>query len=1425
MATLFVATFGLAQKASGDGFVLVSGDEVLGWCDHGTYDPNNMPPMLKDMLARYPKPVEVKPRKAVRKVQAAYDVVKPLIKTQWSQWSPYNDQCPKGCPTGCVITAIAQIMNYWQWPETGFGTHTHSGIDVTIDYSKRHYDWKNMEQPQNVAQLMLDLGVAFDAAYKPDGTSCSGLAALGEHFRYKPDFKRVSADIESYMMSELEAGRPLYYDAQPDNPDPLKENTGHALICDGYNSDRYFHFNYGWGGQYDGYYSLGLLYKYNRYPGVVGGIMPDNSLLFDIGSMSYAVNVAGEAELRECKLQSGDVTIPDEVTHEGKTYPVTRIATNAFPANKKFGTIKIGNNVREIAPKAFIAVGINTLVIGDKVEDVGDQAFAASGIRTLTIGKSVKRIGKQAFYANSLNTVNCYSEAFEVDDDAMGMTQITDGEWLKNITKLGEGALAGTKLSSPVFGKLVEVGPVALGSLNIVNVTFPKTLRHISPDAFKYSRVYGVTIDKENPWLCTNGYETVIMNKAKTSVEMTVNIQMWDGEASVPEGVLKMKNGSVAYNTTHVKLPATIIDVDGAFSNAKSLTFVTCKSTEPPVLTDASFPDEIFERNTWLIVPKGCYDAYSKAPGWRRFKDIQDYLEDVPETPAPQMTMTVHRPDGVQSVDMTEVKNMSLTENALIVNGQETWLGDIDSLTWNHSFQYDAAETFTVNDSVRTAEAQSCTVTLDEAVLGDDATLSVRSSLVCPLKVPGSRIGEAVEVCLTDKNGKEIHELSGTMEIRIPLALGEDEAAGAVWYNHAAGRWDPVNGTYDAQTGEMVIKTNHLSTFEAFTIADKNTRAAKLVRGYIPDSDTPLSEVARNMQRIVSDPLPLTAAADFYANDVSTMTQLGNDFTFNALQSLGLESEMLGDFSKSVGQFGTLWSIYQVCRASYQGADEQVAGGTLKLMLGKALEIAGDLLSSSIMSASMASVAFIDYSLNRFAQEAWSGRKDIYKAGFDLYYSKKGREIANPAPGKGFRTAPDWFNLFYPVIKKGALDAQGLQKWIDDEVTKYCREYWEDEDAQTFCMTYAHDKMGYSYGGGLNSKIMNELSEELRGNLYNGTLVSVFRSIKQHRENDAYDEASQYFDDYIDWMNRVVHVKISDSKLKDGKSEYAGFKVRFKDVPLAVKDPELWECTLDEKGAGHISFRLFAYLDAGFKPTLVLVNAKDEELLTYDFTMDKSGKYVMAKIDLNEGGVEVPAEDGWKYEITPLYAVDEDGKDSDLLYADDVAQGINKALSVNRNLVIAKDGSFSINEEGVKISGNIDVKSHSGSGTFTLDTQTDFVNEISEEEIFDFYASVFVKDQELKPAPRTIIKAFTAKHQISGTVTVGYSEKAQQYVLRFVGEGPFTLNGERYTTDSSVWVWDEKNQYVVGYTEKKLDSEPVSVPSGTIKMDCELLYE
>lgn len=276
-----------------NGFVIVSNDDafppVIGYSQEAFS--SDMPPGLNWYLGAAEESMRVilagnARYKTVTPPSGFPESVDPFVTSTWDQGNPYNKFCPGGngtssrlYPTGCVATALAQIMYYHKYPEVGIGDHQYSfkpqsgvGRILSANFGETHYDWANMldnyskgytdEQANAVATLMLHCGVAVEMGYTASGSGSYGQeACLGikKFFGYNKNARLYTRDYytaELWMQmiyKELNLKRPIYYNGVSTG------SGGHAFVIDGYDKEGFVHVNWGWGGKSDGFFDIALL--------------------------------------------------------------------------------------------------------------------------------------------------------------------------------------------------------------------------------------------------------------------------------------------------------------------------------------------------------------------------------------------------------------------------------------------------------------------------------------------------------------------------------------------------------------------------------------------------------------------------------------------------------------------------------------------------------------------------------------------------------------------------------------------------------------------------------------------------------------------------------------------------------------------------------------------------------------------------------------------------------------------------------------------------------------------------------------------------------------------------------------------------------------------------------------------------------------
>lgn len=317
-------SFYVFDNASGPGFVIVAGDDlakpVLGYSFENEFVVEGMPENVKAWmdgleeavsLARSnPSAFNVPASSAVGNVVLKYETAK------WNQNAPYNNLCPldggSRSVTGCVATAVAIVMRYHKWPDSGEGTipaYTTSskGIGVSAIELGYEYDWDNMPltypqygytsaQAQAVARLMADCGAMLAMDYTADSSG-----APSENIPFALDtFMKYDGSIGLYnrayytddqwhamIQKELSENGPVMYSGHNDA-------SGHAFVLDGYTDNGYYSLNWGWGSHCDGYYTLDAL---NPSDQGIGG-SDEGYNLFQTAVLNVKKEEGGSSDLR-----------------------------------------------------------------------------------------------------------------------------------------------------------------------------------------------------------------------------------------------------------------------------------------------------------------------------------------------------------------------------------------------------------------------------------------------------------------------------------------------------------------------------------------------------------------------------------------------------------------------------------------------------------------------------------------------------------------------------------------------------------------------------------------------------------------------------------------------------------------------------------------------------------------------------------------------------------------------------------------------------------------------------------------------------------------------------------------------------------------------------------------------------------------------
>ena len=306
-----------------EGFVIVASDDrvqpILAFSDEGAFVSENMPDHIRFFLDGYTDEIQYtidNQQNADIEIQQQWEqllsdtslvpkdgtvIVRPLLGgNKWNQTRYYNNLCPADATgnvaygghaaVGCGALVMGQVMRYWQYPTTGTGSHSYNSSNygtLSANFGATTYHYESMTDQltlsnhpdscmEAIATLLYHCGVAVNMNYGPSASVANSnkiVSALSTYFRYPTTIRYIergnlsSTAWLNYLKGELDEGAPFMYGGSG-------SNGGHVWTCDGYRDDNYFHFNWGWGGQQNGYYALTncSTYGFNSNHAIIIGI-------------------------------------------------------------------------------------------------------------------------------------------------------------------------------------------------------------------------------------------------------------------------------------------------------------------------------------------------------------------------------------------------------------------------------------------------------------------------------------------------------------------------------------------------------------------------------------------------------------------------------------------------------------------------------------------------------------------------------------------------------------------------------------------------------------------------------------------------------------------------------------------------------------------------------------------------------------------------------------------------------------------------------------------------------------------------------------------------------------------------------------------------------------------------------------------------
>lgn len=333
-------------KNTDKGFVILSANDendiLVGYSPTGKVNPDSIPELLSFLISKKTAPTSTS---YIKNATA----IAPIITSKWHQASPYNNSVPQQndepCVVGCVGTAMSQLIRHHRYPLNPVGKASYFWAtemrNFEVDFSEYTFDYDNLlddylvgepteDQIKAVNDLMFCCSASVEANWSTSITTADSSKVpekLTTNFNYSKDVARIDSQFftidewTELLYSQLSKGLPVFISANK-----IGGSIGHAFICDGYDGNGFFHINWGWGGDLDGFYNIGSLYAFD----------PD---------VDYSTEGWGKNQYAIINIYPSDIQINPDVVCTANTYKISNITTETCEITCYFRDL---NTTREV---------------------------------------------------------------------------------------------------------------------------------------------------------------------------------------------------------------------------------------------------------------------------------------------------------------------------------------------------------------------------------------------------------------------------------------------------------------------------------------------------------------------------------------------------------------------------------------------------------------------------------------------------------------------------------------------------------------------------------------------------------------------------------------------------------------------------------------------------------------------------------------------------------------------------------------------------------------------------------------------------------------------------------------------------------------------------------------------------------------------
>ncbi|MDE6022504.1 MAG: C10 family peptidase [Muribaculaceae bacterium] len=614
------------------GWVLVGADDslpqpVLGYSDQGRLSIENMAAGARWLLDEYVSGIVALGRNnlTASAPSATGKSAEPLLgEISWDQYEPYNDRFPilNGVKTvaGCTNIAEGQIMRYHQHPARGKGSfsYTWEGVEYSADFGKSEYNWDLMkpqytgeeskEERDAVAAFIYDLAISNESAFGSATGAGFWVERFVEIFNYDKSLRRIDRslccreDYERIMREEIDAGRPIYVSGG-------SAGGAHAFVCDGYDAEGYFHYNFGWG-PHNNAYLLSTATGFDASQSLVVSIMPEQGGLPGVwaGSSDDFIN-SGKDNI-SCNIDGSIILqIPADIE-------VALAVENKQDGNIDYLQKKVFKNSTNFSVSGFS--------FSDKVEDGTYNLYPVYHV----VGNSEWE--KVCFADNCANHVEVEVKNGEKTYTNVGVGGVADDDVIEIegvFYRIYENEAKVTRRNSR--GNCYKGDVVIPAEIEYQGEIYPVTA--IGEYAFKNSRdVNSLTIGKnvkELEFASFSDCNIKSLNFAEGSEIKSIGGWAFNGctvpELRFPSGLESIGMCALRGNIKLLDIPETLTILWSEAISSMDLKDVYVHWKEESALPE--YMDWSISSNTdeaTLHVPAGCKDLYSNHDLWKAFPNI-----------------------------------------------------------------------------------------------------------------------------------------------------------------------------------------------------------------------------------------------------------------------------------------------------------------------------------------------------------------------------------------------------------------------------------------------------------------------------------------------------------------------------------------------------------------------------------------------------------------------------------------------------------------------------------------------------------------------------------------------------------------------------------------------------------------------------------